>query len=314
MPPGRSITPRRWSISTLPWAKAWEDRGEYEKAWQWYEAGNRKQRALVSYDPVEAEFSNQALMEVFDTELVERLRDSGCKDASPIFILGLPRSGSTLLEQILASHSRVEGTGELTYVGRVSNSLNRNRADGIHYPQAMLELGPEHLQSLGEDYLRHAALHRLEGAPRFIDKMPNNHPNVGFIKLILPNAKVIDARRHPLDACLGNLRQLYAKGQNFSYDQTEIGEYFLQYQQLMDHWQSLFPGDILTVQYEETVTDLETQVRRLLDFCELPFEAACLNFHETERPVRTASSEQVRQPIYTGSVNHWRHYADNWAN
>ena len=139
--------------------------------------------------------------------------------------------------------------------------------------------------------------------------MPNNFPNIGFLHLILPNAKIIDARRHPLDSCLGNFRQLYAKGQNFTYDLTEIGEYFLQYQRLMEHWHTALPGQVLTVQYEENVTDLETQVRRILDFCELPWEDACLKFYETDRPVRTASSEQVRQPIYTGSVNFWRNYA-----
>ena len=150
-------------------------------------------------------------------------------------------------------------------------------------------------------------MHRRSGAPRFIDKMPNNFPNVGLIALILPNAKIIDARRHPLDACLSCYRQLFAKGQNFTYDLTEIGEYYLQYQRMMDHWARVLPGRVLTVQYEEVVTDFEPQVRRLLEFCGLPWEDACLRFYESDRPVRTPSSEQVRQPIYDRSIGHWRH-------
>jgi tetratricopeptide (TPR) repeat protein len=290
--------------------KAYEDREDFDTAWRWYESGNNKQRGLVSYDPVETQFANDALIEVFDAGFMARMAGVGCGDPAPIFILGLPRSGSTLIEQILASHSMVEGTSELPYLGRVSASLNRNRADGVNYPQAVRELEGEHLQALGEDYLNYASLHRTEGKPRFIDKMPNNFPNIGFLHLILPNAKIIDARRHPLDSCLGNYRQLYAKGQTFTYDQTDIGEYFLQYQRLMDYWHELLPGKILTVQYEENVTDLENQVRRMLEFCELPWEDACLRYYETDRPVRTASSEQVRQPIYFDSINFWRHYED----
>jgi tetratricopeptide (TPR) repeat protein len=293
--------------------KAYEDRADFETAWRWYAEGNKRQRQLVSYDPVETEISNNALVEVFNAEFLEEMAGLGCADPAPIFVLGLPRSGSTLIEQILASHSMVEGTSELPYLSRVSGSLNRNRADGVNYPQAARELGTEHWQALGEDYLHYARLHRSEGKPHFIDKMPNNFPNIGFLSLILPNAKIIDARRHPLDSCLGNFRQLYAKGQNFTYDLTEIGEYFLQYQRLMEHWHAALPGQILTVQYEENVSDLETQVSRILDFCELPWEDACLRFYETDRPVRTASSEQVRQPIYTGSVNFWRNYEDKLA-
>jgi hypothetical protein len=186
--------------------------------------------------------------------------------------------------------------------------LNRNRADGLQYPQLVTEIPSAHFHRLGEDYLQRAAAHRLEGLPRFIDKMPNNFPNIGFLKLILPHAKIIDARRHPMDACLGCYRQLFAKGQTFTYDLTEIGEYFLQYQRMMDYWHETLPGSVLTVQYEAVVADLDTQVRRLLEFCELPFEAGCINFHETDRPIRTASSEQVRQPIYTQAVGFWRNY------
>jgi hypothetical protein len=190
----------------------------------------------------------------------------------------------------------------------VATWLNRNRADGINYPEAVLELPGPSLRALGEDYLGYARVHRRLGAPRFIDKMPNNFPSVGFIATILPNAKIIDARRHPLDACLSCYRQLFAKGQAFTYDLTEIGEYYLQYQRMMDHWHRVLPGRVLTVQYEEVVADVEAEVRRLLEFCELPWDDACLRFYESDRPVRTPSSEQVRQPIYDRSIGHWRNF------
>ena len=288
--------------------KAYEDRGDYERAWERYRQGNETQRAQIKYDPVQTEVMNDRILEVFDAELVERFRGAGEPDPSPIFILGLPRSGSTLLEQILATHTQVEGTSELPYAGRLATTLNRNRRDGVNYPEATRELQPQNFAAMGRDYLARARIHRRSGAPRFIDKMPNNFPTAGLIALMLPNAKIIDARRHPLDACLSNYRQLFAKGQNFTYDLTEIGEYYLEYQRLMDHWHAVLPGRVLTVQYEDVVTDFEPQVRRLLDFCGLPWQDACLRFYESERPVRTPSSEQVRQPIYDRSVGHWRHY------
>ncbi|MEJ2603637.1 MAG: sulfotransferase [Gammaproteobacteria bacterium] len=289
-------------------AKAREDREDYERAWQYYETGNRKQRMRENYDPVQTEVNNDAALEIFSEEFLAVNEGVGCDDPAPIFIVGLPRSGSTLIEQILASHSQVEGTAELPYLGRVATSLNRNRADGINYPHAVRELDGPNFEALGRRYLEQAALHRIEGRPRFIDKMPNNFPNVGFAHLILPRAKIIDARRHPMDSCLSCYRQLFARGQAFTYDLTEIGEYFLQYQRMMDHWHAVLPGRVLTVQYEELVGDFDNQVRRLLDYCELPWEDACLDFHETDRPVRTASSEQVRQPIYRGAVGFWRRY------
>ncbi len=288
--------------------KAYDDRQDYERAWRYYERGNSKQRMLVQYDPVHTETVNDSIIEVFEKPLLQEKRGSGHPDPAPIFILGLPRSGSTLIEQVLASHSQVEGTSELPYLGRVATSLNRNRPDGVNYPQAVCELEPENFATLGKDYLRYAQLHRTEGKPRFIDKMPNNFPTIGFLCLILPEAKIIDARRHPLAACVGNFRQHYARGQTFAYDLTDIGEYYLQYQRMMDHWHEVLPGRVLTVQYEEVVTDFENQARRILDYCELPWEDSCIRFYETERPVRTASSEQVRQPIYADALNFWRNY------
>ncbi len=292
-------------------AKALEDRGDYAAAWEHYREGNARQRMLEKYDPVQTEDTNEAIRRVFTPELLADKAGGGCDDPAPIFIVGLPRSGSTLLEQILASHSEVEGTSELPYLGRVAASLNRNRADGVNYPQAVRELGGPHLAALGEDYLRLAGLHRQEGTPRFIDKMPNNFPNIGLLHLILPRAKIIDARRHPLDSCLSCFRQLFAKGQTFTYDLADIGEYFLEYQRMMDYWHEVLPGRVLTVQYEELVTDFDAQLERLLDYCELSPEDACRRFFETERPVRTASSEQVRQPLYTGSIGFFRNYEEH---
>ena len=289
-------------------AKAYEDRKDYQQAWHYYEEGNARQRMLVSYDPVQTETVNDDLVTFFNADYFKTHRGVGHLDQAPIFILGLPRSGSTLVEQIIASHSQVEGTSELPYIGRLTKSLNHNRADGMKYPQVMAELEPRHFNRLGQDYLELAARHRLEGTARFIDKMPNNFPSVGFIHSILPNAKIIDARRHPMDACLGNLRQLYARGQTFSYDQCDIGEYYLQYLRMMAHWEEVLPGRVLRVQYEDTVADLESQVRRILDYLELPWEESCLHYHDTDRAVRTASSEQVRQPIYTSGLGFWHNY------
>jgi len=289
-------------------AKAHEDRGNFDRAWQYYRDGNTTQRMEENYDPVRTEVMNDELIRTFDREFLERHAGQGHPSAEPIFIVGLPRSGSTLLEQILASHSMVEGTAELPYAGVVANSINRNRADGVTYPHAARDLSGEDFHRLGQDYLDLARIHRTEGKPRFIDKMPNNFPAIGLLHLILPNAKIIDARRYPLDSCLSCYRQLFAKGQNFTYDLTDIGEYFLQYQRMMDYWHEVLPGRCLTVQYEDMVTDFENQVRRLLAYCELPWEESCSRFYETDRPVRTASSEQVRQPVYTRSIHFWRNH------
>ena len=289
-------------------AKATEDREDFDAAWQYYEKGNSKRRMMEYYDPVNSEDIHDRVIEVFDREFLSEHSGQGHADPAPIFVIGLPRSGSTLIEQILASHSQIEGTSELPYVAHATGSLNLNRADGVNYPEAVRELGPDHLRSLGKGYLRAAQMHRTEGAPHFVDKMPNNFPSVGFVHLILPNAKIIDARRQPMDSCLSCFRQLFARGQTFTYDQADIGEYFLEYQRLMDHWHQVLPDRVLTVQYEDVVQDFENQVRRLLDYCELPWEDSCVRFFETDRPVRTASSEQVRQPVHTKSVNFWQNF------
>jgi hypothetical protein len=250
------------------------------------------------------------LIEFFDAGFFTQRAGQGCPSAEPIFIVGLPRAGSTLLEQILASHSEVEGTKELPDIISIARRLSGNKkADAdSNYPDILAELTPAQLTELGEEYLERTRIQRGQGTPFFIDKMPNNFSHVGMIQLILPNAKIIDARRHPLAGCFSGFKQLFASGQNFSYSLEEIGRYYRDYVDLMDHWDDVLPGRVLRVQYEEVVADLEVQVRRILEYCGLRFEPQCLEFHETARPVRTASSEQVRQPLYASAVEQWRRF------
>lgn len=285
---------------------AYESRKEYDRAFYYFHKGNSQQRALESYDPVETEAATDRHIEIFTPEFIGARDGKGACDDAPIFIVGLPRSGSTLLEQILASHSEVDGTHELSDLGMVVRSLPQ-RSPKHRFPDNLPDLASKVWASLGEAYIARTQKYR-RGAPRFIDKNPNNFIHAGLIRLILPNARIINAKRHPIDSCFGSFKQLFAKGQPFTYDLTEIGEYYVQYQRVMDHWHEVMPGFILDVQYEDVVNDVEGQVRRILDFCGLPFEAGCVNFHTTQRAVKTASSEQVRQPIYSSSVNLWQRY------
>ena len=288
--------------------KAWEDRGDYDRAWHYYDTGNQKQRKMVFHDPVMVEHRHDQIIEVFDREFLERNAGAGHESPAPIFIVGLPRSGSTLIEQILASHSQVEGTQELPTLTRLVSLIGRYRRDQKHYPYAVRDLKAKNFRAYGRQYLDEAATFRFTDKPYFTDKLPNNFSHVGLIHLILPNAKVINARRHPFDSCLGAYKQLFGKGQHFTYDMLELADYYRKYDETMQHWHRVLPGKVLEVHYEETVTDLETQVRRILAHCGLPFEDSCVRFHETDRAVKTASSEQVRQPIYTRALGYWRHY------
>jgi tetratricopeptide (TPR) repeat protein len=285
----------------------YENRGNFDRAFTNFRRGNSAQRALEQYDPVETEVVNDRLIETFSSKNLKRLGGSGDPDRSPIFIVGLPRSGSTLIEQILASHSMVEGTHELGDLGRLTQQIPKKFGTGDEYPEVMCQLDPEQFSKVGERYIAQTRRHRA-GRAHFVDKNPNNFAHVGLLHLILPGAKIIDARRHPLDSCFGSYKQLFAKGQSFTYDLVEVGEYYLQYRRLMNHWHDALPGFVLEVHYEDVVADLENQVRRILEYCELPWEDECLRFHETDRPVKTASSEQVRRPIYSSSVNLWRNY------
>lgn len=289
-------------------ARALEARGDFDGAWREYELGNAKKRASIKYDPVESEVTHDRLQEVFSAELMSQPQHQIRQVATPIFIVGMPRSGSTLVEQILSSHSTVEGCGELPYVVMLTTALGRNRADSLRYPEVVAEFGESEFEGSGRTYLHHSKTHRTLDTPYFTDKMPSNFSHAGFIRLMLPQAKIIDARRHPLATCVANYRQLFAQGKNQSYDLTELGEYYLLYDRIMRHWDEVMPGAVLRIEYEDVVADLDSAVRRILDFCGLPFEQGCIDFHRSRRPVNTASAEQVRQPIYDSGVEFWKHY------
>ena len=288
-------------------AKAYEDRGAYDEAFTFYERGNalKKHQTRYTSEQMAAEFEAQKA--ACTPALFETQAGKGDPSPDPIFIVGLPRAGSTLLEQILASHSQVDGTLELPNILSISHALRgRNKsAQGSRYPQNLHALEADRLAELGRKYLDDTAVHR-KGAPFFTDKMPNNFRHIGLIKLILPNAKIIDARRAPLACCVSGFKQLFAEGQEFTYDLEDLGWYYRGYVDLMDHWDAVLPGQVLRVIYEDVVEDLEGQVRRILDFCGLEFEPACVEFHKTKREVRTASSEQVRRPINDSGLNAWR--------
>ncbi|MGB6604380.1 MAG: sulfotransferase [Steroidobacteraceae bacterium] len=289
--------------------KALEDRGEYAESFQYYERGNGLRRGASRYRPEILEQNTRAQIEVCTPELFRRHRASGVRDCDPIFIVGLPRSGSTLIEQILASHSLVEGTHELVEVTRLVAQLRGRNPDPTRprYPALLRELDAADLRRLGEQYLADTRAYR-GGKPRFIDKMPNNFRHLGLIHLMLPGAKIIDARREPMACCLGILKQLFASGQEFAYGVADVARYYRTYLELMRHWEAAMPGCVLRVQYEDLVEDLEGGVRALLAHCGLEFESGCLEFHRTERSIRSASSEQVRRPLNRDGLGQWQHY------
>ena len=287
--------------------KAYEDRGDYEQSFRFYEEGNALKRAQTRYsaDAMSEELAKQA--EVCTPALFDAHAGAGHSAPDPIFILGLPRAGSTLLEQILASHSQVDGTLELPNILALAHRLRGRKAGQSRYPQVLHDLTREQLAAFGKKFIEDTRVHR-QGAPFFIDKMPNNFRHIGLIHLILPNAKIIDARRAPMDCCFSGFKQLFAEGQEFTYGLTELGRYYSDYVALMDHWDRVLPGKVLRVNHENVLDDLEGQTRRMLDYCGLPFEEACLDFHKTTRAVRTASSEQVRRPINRKGQDAWKPY------
>ena len=289
--------------------KALEDRGEIAESWLYYERGNALQRSQSLYRPEILEANTAGQIEVCTRGFFSRRAGWGDPRPDPIFILGLPRSGSTLLEQILASHSQVEGTQELADIPRIVLELQGRDPDLDHplYPAVLAEMTADDFRALGERYLADTQVYRA-GKPFFIDKMPNNFRHIGLIHLMLPNARIIDARREPMACCFSNLKQLFAQGQEFTYSVDDIARYYRTYLDLMRHWDEALPGRVLRVQHEDVVADLEANVRRMLDYCGLPFEPACLEFHKTERSVRTPSSEQVRQPIFRDGLDQWRKY------
>jgi tetratricopeptide (TPR) repeat protein len=290
--------------------KALEDRGEYSESFAFYERGNALKKAECRYRPEPLERNARLQASVCTREFFAARQGFGARSNSPIFIVGLPRSGSTLIEQILSSHSRVEGTMELADIPRLAQELKgRDPVDAPvpRYPAVLAELTSEDFARLGERYLDETRVYRT-GKPFFIDKMPNNFRHLGLIHLMLPNARIIDARREPVACCFSNYKQLFASGQQFTYSISDIARYYRMYVELMDHWTAALPGRILRVQHEEVVDDVEANVRRILDFCGLEFEAGCVEFHKTARSVHSASSEQVRLPIYRSGVDQWRRY------
>jgi len=308
----------RWHLC-FALGKALEDRAEYAESFRYYERGNALKKARNQYRPEPVERNKRLQMRICTAEFFAARRGAGCLDAAPIFVVGLPRSGSTLIEQILASHSQVEGTMELADIPRMVLELQGREVRGApapgdlaqgeetRYPRILGDLTFEDFRRLGETYINDTRAYRTD-KPRFIDKMPNNFRHIGLLHLILPNAKIIDARREAMACCFGNFKQLFAGGQEFTYSLEDLGRYYRDYLELMDHWDKVLPGKILRVQHEQVVEDLPGEVHRMLDFCGLDFEPQCVEFHKTERSVRTASSEQVRRPINRDGLHQWRHY------
>jgi tetratricopeptide (TPR) repeat protein len=295
--------------------KALEDEGNYAESFQHYDAGNALRRKSITYDADETSDHVRRSKELFTSDFFAARAGQGNAAPDPIFIVGLPRSGSTLIEQILATHSAVEGTMELPDIIGIARRLSgrKSRSQTSNYPEMLATLDADALARLGGEYLERTRIQRKLGRASFIDKMPNNFAHVGLIHLILPNARIIDARRHPLGCCFSVFKQHFARGQAFSYEQTELGRYYVDYVDLMTHFDAVLPGRIHRVLYERMVSDPEREVRGLLDYCGLPFEEECLHFYRNSRAVRTASSEQVRQPIFRESVEQWRNF-EPWLN
>ena len=290
--------------------KALEDAKRYEESFKHYAEGNRLRLIETPYDIETSTINLRRSERILTREFFAERAGLGCPAPDPIFILGLPRAGSTLIEQILSSHSQVEGTMELPDITDIARSIadRRKNRDDYDYLPLLGEVAPQEWRELGERYLSTTRVHRKLGRAYFIDKMPNNFTHLGLIHLILPNAKIIDARRHPMASCFSNFKQHFAMGQLFSYGLENIGRFYREYVALMAHYDAVLPGRVHRVFYERMVEDTENEVRRLLEYCGLPFEERCLRFYENERIVRTASSEQVRRPIYKEGVDHWRHY------
>ncbi len=289
--------------------KALEDRADFAEAFRWYERGNALKRAESKHRAEFVENNTRRQIEVCTVDFFARRRGFGAPESDPIFIVGLPRSGSTLLEQILASHSKVDGTQELPNIQHIVQKLRGREPDpdDPRYPRILEEIDAQTARKLGEHYLEGTRVYRT-GRPRFADKMPNNFRHLGLIHLILPNARIIDARREPMACCFSNLKQLFAQGQEFTYSISDIARYYRTYLELMDHWDRVLPGRILRVYHEDVVEDPEGSVRRMLDFCGLEFERECVDFHKTRRSVRTASSEQVRRPLNREGLEQWKHF------
>jgi tetratricopeptide (TPR) repeat protein len=291
--------------------KAFEDNGEFALSFEHYDKGNELRRKSLDYRAEDISAMVRRQKAFFTAEFLSARAGMGSQAPDPIFVVGLPRSGSTLVEQILSSHSAIEGTMELPDIMAMARRLGARKQQDGAYPEVLASLGADELKALGEEYLERTRIHRKLGRPFFIDKMPNNFLHAFFIHLILPNAKIIDTRRHPLACSFSCFKQHFARGQGFSYSLDDIGRYYADYVDLTAHMDRVLPGRVHRVHYEEMVRDPEQVIRRLLDYCGLPFEEGCLFFYQNDRIVRTASSEQVRMPIFTEAVEHWRNY-ETW--
>jgi tetratricopeptide (TPR) repeat protein len=293
--------------------KAYEDRADYPTSFAHYASANRGRRAQVEYDAADLTDAVTRAIGVYTPDYFDKRKNWGSRARDPIFVIGLPRSGSTLIEQILSSHSKIEGTTELPDIIALAKKLGQQKhyKDKSAYPEVMVELSQSECAEMGDGYISSTRIQRRTDLSLFIDKMPNNFQHLGLIATILPYAKIIDARRHPMGCCFAGFKQHFARGQNFSTSLEDIGQYYLDYLRMMDHFDAVLPGRVHRVCYEDMVADSETVIRHLLDYCELDFEEACLNFHETERAVRTPSSEQVRQPIYNTAQDLWKYYEND---
>ena len=289
--------------------KAYEDISDYKKSFNHYKQGNDLKLPYTKYKT--KDFTNECInqIEICTSDLFEVKNNWGHSSNEPIFILGLPRVGSTLVEQILASHSKVDATHELPNILATSHKLNLRRAQNkeSRYPDILLSLSAPQLKMIGENYIKDSEVFRKDGV-YFIDKMPNNFRHIGLIKLILPNAKIIDIRRNSMSACFSCYKQLFAEGQEFTYSLERLGNYYNNYVDLMDHWNKVLPNQILSVNYEDLINNFEDTVKVILDYCKLPFEDACIEFYKSKRSVKTPSAQQVRQPIYTSGLDYWKNY------
>ena len=287
--------------------KAYEVKKDYNNSFINYSKGNRVKKRLIKYSSRETSEKTKKVLDFFIEENISSLSNSSILDRDPIFVLGMPRSGSTLVDQIISSHSMVDGTQELPNIIKIAAELNSDSDD--NYPEALKDLKSNELSALGLDYIRETKWAR-ESAPFFIDKMPNNFIHIGLIKTILPNAKIIDTRRDAMDTCFSCFKQFFARGQLFTYSLEDLGNYYVDYIKAMNHWHKVYGEDIYTVHYDNVINNTESTIRELIEYCELPFEDNCLEFYKSSRPVKTPSAEQVRQPIYKSGLNYWKNYED----
>ena len=285
--------------------KAYEVKKDFDRSFRNYYEGNKVKKGLIKYSSDDTSYNTKRILDFFSKENINNLSKSSTNNPDPIFVLGMPRSGSTLVDQIISSHSKVDGTQELPNIIKIAAELNNDKQNS--YPEVLKELDDLKITKLGKDYISETTWAR-DKAPFFIDKMPNNFIHIGLIKTILPNAKIIDTRRDPMDTCFSCFKQFFARGQLFTYSMEDLGNYYTDYIRAMNHWHKVYGKDIFTVHYDDVINKTEETIRELIDYCNLPFEQECLEFYKSSRPVKTPSAEQVRQPIYKSGLNYWKNY------